>query len=343
MRTTALGDVFKVVTYIVVCFLLAAIISPPLYEMGKGFAHAALSKNTADNVTWLATKADKAEFDTYFKRALFLIGVLGLFPLCSSLRLGPDPRKLENSPWSIYRDPKTSVRGFGQPLQMVNFGILHGVIGFILASLFFLLMAGLLLQLNWFEWRKEPTPEYLFTLFGRAMTASALVSIIEEVLFRGALLGIFLRAFRPWVAITALSLLFAAVHQLSPPDHLSISDPRSAKAGFELLHQIGLKFTQPDLILHRFVSYFLIGLLLGIARYRTASLWLPIGLHMGWVFTMKIFSQLATRRNDFPDAYHVYIGRKITEGLIPIVTLILTGLALLFYLRLINVKKPQRG
>ena len=37
--------------------------------MGKGFAHAALNKDTADKVTWLA---DKAEFDTYFIIGLLL-------------------------------------------------------------------------------------------------------------------------------------------------------------------------------------------------------------------------------------------------------------------------------
>ena len=108
-----------------------------------------------------------------------------------------------------------------------------------------------------------------------------------------------------------------------------------------MLHQIGLKVTQPEVILHSFVSFFTIGLLLGIARYRTASLWLPIGLHTGWVFSMKIFGHLATRREDFPGGYDVFIGKRITEGIIPVIALILTGIALMCYLHLIKSTEPR--
>lgn len=341
MRSAAFSDLIKVVTYLVACFLVAAVISPPLYEMGKGFAHASLGKDTPDHFTWLATKADRAEFDTYFKRALFLTAVLGLFPLCCGLRLGPDPKKLQNSRWSVYRDPATSIRGFGQPLQKARFGFLQTLTGFFLAAGVLLLMAGFLLQLKWFELRQPPNQELIVAAFGKAIISAPLVSIIEEVLFRGALLGIFLRAFQPGIAIVSLSLLFAGVHLLSPPEHLAIPNPRSATAGFELLSQIGLKFTQPGVILHSFVSFFVIGLLLGIARYRTASLWLPIGLHMGWVFSMKMFENLATRRADFPAGYDFYMGRRITEGIIPVIALILTGLALMFYLHLVKSTEPR--
>ncbi|MDB4418833.1 hypothetical protein N9275_00645, partial [bacterium] len=61
MRLSALGDVAKIVAFVVGSFLLAALISPPLYEMGKGFAEVALKKDTTDELTWLAGKAKRNE------------------------------------------------------------------------------------------------------------------------------------------------------------------------------------------------------------------------------------------------------------------------------------------
>ena len=59
VRIAALADVLKVILYVVASFALAAVISPYLYELGKGFAHVTLSKDTADEVNWLAERLEK--------------------------------------------------------------------------------------------------------------------------------------------------------------------------------------------------------------------------------------------------------------------------------------------
>ena len=53
-------------------------------------------------------------------------------------------------------------------------------------------------------------------------TGSTVHSLIEEFIFRGALLGIFLRSFRPFWAILLLSILFSALHFLQPPDDIAL-------------------------------------------------------------------------------------------------------------------------
>jgi membrane protease YdiL (CAAX protease family) len=340
VRIAALADVLKVILYVVASFALAAVISPYLYELGKGFAHVTLSKDTADEVNWLAEKAGKAEFDTYFKRSLLISALVCLVPFFYSLDLRRHPRKRRGNPWSVGLPPNTAQTELGQPLRKTRWGILHTLAGFCITTGFFFMMSWFLFKLNWFEWDCAPNRAPLLESIGKAIGPSLGVSFLEEVFFRGALLGIFLRAFRPRLAIVFLSVIFASTHFLTPPPDTFITSPSSAMAGFEMLALIGQKFLQLDTIIHSFIALLLVGVILGIARYSTASLWLPIGLHAGWVFSMKMFGRMAERRPDFPDEFNLYMGKNMTEGLIPIGVLVMTGIIVVVYLRILLPKTP---
>lgn len=158
-----------------------------------------------------------------------------------------------------------------------------------------------------------------------AITAIA-VSIIEEVLFRGVLLGIFLRAMRPGMAIVTLSFLFAFVHFLEPPVGAVIDDPEAGNAGFVLLGQILSRFADPLPMVSTFSILFAVGVVLGVARYRTASLWLPIGLHAGWILALVVFKAATWPVFELPDAARWFVGMTLLEGILPLVMVIMTGL-----------------
>ena len=49
------------------------------------------------------------------------------------------------------------------------------------------------------------------------------------------------------------------------------------------------------LVLAGFTTLFLIGLILADARLQTRSLWLPIGLHAGWILASGAFNKIAHR------------------------------------------------
>ena len=63
-------------------------------------------------------------------------------------------------------------------------------------------------------------------------------------------------------------------------------------------------------------------LVLGYARLRTRSLWLPIGLHAGWVFGLKSFNKVS--RHLSPP--NLWIGDDLLHGLGPVLAVALTGL-----------------
>ena len=82
----------------------------------------------------------------------------------------------------------------------------------------------------------------------------------EEMLFRGYAFQVLLRAWGPYATILPVSILFAALHANNPnATWLGLGNT----AGF--------------------------GVLFGYAFLRSADLWLPIGLHFGWNFTLPLF------------------------------------------------------
>ena len=324
------SDVTKILCYLVSCFLLAALITPWLYNAGMFLAEftAAGTENTF--LDWLGGKARESEFHTFFKRALLLSGLILLVPLLFSLRLNRKAASLRDSPWSLYLPPRAIAGAQGQPLRNPRLGWLQLITGFLLSAGLLFGMGLILIAMGWFTWEESPN---WGSELKKAILGSIPASLIEEFLFRGALLGIFLRAFRPFWAIVLLSLLFAGVHFLQPsssfvvfdrsvpiPDGSTYINPESAAAGFELLKVIGLRLLDPLPFLYEFAALAAVGLILGYARFATASLWLPIGLHSGWIFALRLFNKL-THREDLDPSLNIYIGDSLKDGLIPLATL----------------------
>jgi membrane protease YdiL (CAAX protease family) len=82
----------------------------------------------------------------------------------------------------------------------------------------------------------------------------------EEMLFRGYGFQVLLRGLGDWTTILPVGVIFAALHAGNP--HAS---------WFGLLNTAGF------------------GILFGYAFVRSRDLWLPIGLHFGWNFTLPLF------------------------------------------------------
>ncbi len=82
----------------------------------------------------------------------------------------------------------------------------------------------------------------------------------EEMLFRGYAFQVLVRAIGPFATILPMAVLFG------------------------LAHSPNLNFTWLAL-----VNTFLWGVIFGYAFIRSGDLWLPIGLHFGWNFTLPLF------------------------------------------------------
>ena len=107
-----------------------------------------------------------------------------------------------------------------------------------------------------------------FALLGLAVGAAA----AEEVVFRGVLLRHLEARAGTWVALVVTAVLFGAVH---------LTNPAATTWGVTALTIEA-------------------GLSLGAAYVATRSLWLPVGLHLGWNFAMSGVFGTELSGNDTP-------------------------------------------
>jgi membrane protease YdiL (CAAX protease family) len=97
-----------------------------------------------------------------------------------------------------------------------------------------------------------------------------IVSISEEVLFRGYILRNLMRSFNKYIALILSSLPFALLH------------------GFN-----------PNIDLFGLVSIFIAGIFLGITYIHTKNLWFPIALHFSWNLFQTILGFNVSGQNSY--------------------------------------------
>jgi membrane protease YdiL (CAAX protease family) len=331
------NDVIKIFAYVAASLVLGAIIAPWLYQLGKGLAEVFASKEGNGPIQFIAKSAGRADFPKFFDRAVMLSALVLLFPLTSWLRLGRPPGSYRDTPWSLRLPDNVVISDHGQPLRRNPQGWWQFGTGLIIAGGLLLLSGWLMLQAGCFMWKDAAASTRgmpnkfieeidLMKAVSKVLPGAVVVALIEEILFRGVLLGIFLRAMRPAPAIAMLSFLFAFVHFLQPPPMVRVLDPEAANAGFELLGQIFRRFADPTSMASEFSILAAVGVVLAYARYRTASLWLPIGLHMGWVFGVGLFKEATWPVFGLPDFVRLMVGPHLREGLMPLSVVVVTGM-----------------
>jgi membrane protease YdiL (CAAX protease family) len=326
MRNQAVRDVLKVWLYAVSFVLLGAWASPLVYDAGKALAEVSSSKPLNRPIRWVADLSREADFPDFYVVTLVLAALVMFLPF---------------SDWVARRRG----RGLGKCVELLTPGVMgnslsanpngvrQAVAGFCLMAGLLLCMAVIAVFTGNLGWEKPPGefPGLLLKILFLAVAGA----ILQEILFRGWMMELFLRAVRPLVAAGLASLLFAVLHFLVSPAGLDVADPESSRAGFELLEQIVSRFGEARSFITCFLPMVLLGGVLAFTRLRTGSLWLPIGLHAGWNF--GILLTIGIEFSSTPDSLSLpslLYGPTTSAGLVPLAAISLVGLILRKILRL---------
>lgn len=291
-------DAVRLLVYLLATVLLGTLLAPPLFWGGQSLI--------GHGWTFLS----RFDFETFFHRSLLIAGLILVWPLARSLsvRSRADLEIESNPHW------RRDVLG-----------------GFLCSAVPLLCCAAVLLATpiysvrNIIDWSGA----------GKAVAAAAVVPFIEETFFRGLVLGVLLKSGRRYFAIFATSALYSIVHFLKAPEHTSTIVTWAS--GFNSIAHAFVQFTDPVLVAAGFTTLFLIGWILADARLRTRSLWLPIGLHAGWILTAGVFNKMARR-----DLIVLpWLGKNLLVGIIPLAVAAITWLIVRLWLRNRNADNTE--
>ncbi len=295
------------VLWILGSLLLAALIAPWIHLGGKNLAAYTAAHDTAAWIEWLGAACGRSKFTRFFDRALMLSAVLLLPILLRRIR------SLRQGNPNFFRKQAALPLSKGIVQWMSGLLIAGGTLGLLGMALVF---AG--------AYTPDDDPISYGRIISKAVVPALAVSAIEEWLFRGLLLGIWLKLTRPIPACLGTSAVFAFLHFLEPSQGAVIADPNAAGAGFVLLGQIFMHFMAPLFLLAEFATLFTVGMILAQARIQTGSLWFPIGLHAGWILALKGCNLINDNVSNSP-LRPWWIGESLSVGLFPLATLLVTA------------------
>ena len=295
------ADLQRLVLFIFGVLIAGALLSVPLFQ-GAQWALRTLHATADTAPSWPLNEIAKAGFERYFNRAILVSALCGL-PLMVRASRGKD-RILP-------------------PLAPGRTDLRQWLTGFVLAG-------GLLLALGWAFCRAgvyQMNPKPGWTALGQPITAAVGASLVEEILFRGFILGLLLRSLGARSALFWTTFIFAIVHFLKPPAGFSLPASQvNWHSGFDVIGAIFGHFGNVDFLLAEFFTLFAVGWVIGQARLTTGSLWPGMGLHAGWVFGLKYFSLLTHGSKALNRGDHLpWIGENLKIGLVPLAVILLTG------------------
>lgn len=300
--------------WVLASLVMAAVISPWLYQGGKHLAARAAAEDLPALFEWLGAACGRARFGRYFDRSMLLSALVFMPFLYRRIRF-------------LRSGPEAAVQG--APLCWRE-RMLRIVAGAVVSGVILWLTGALLAACGAFEVRERLPTAGMF--FSKVLVPAVGASLLEEWLFRGVLLGLWLRYTRPVAACVGSSLLFAFLHFLQPPAGTMIADPSHAFAGFRFFGEILLHFSDPRFFIADFFSLFAVGLILAWARLRTGSLWFGIGLHAGWIIAFKGFNLI--HQSSESSALRPWgVGEDLRSGIVPLVALAFTAWVCGFVMR----------
>ena len=136
-------------------------------------------------------------------------------------------------------------------------GLVHLGVGVALGSGSSLAIVAIQWTCGWVRFERAPNPDGWLPTLSFGVVVLVFGAVGEELLFRGYGFQQLVRCLGPWFSILSTSVLFGWAHTANP--------------GFT---RVGM------------INTALFGVVFGYAWWRTRDLWLPLGMHWAWNFSL---------------------------------------------------------
>lgn len=271
--------------YLLAVFAGGALLAPWLYHAVQALAPSVASLE----------RIAEMPFGRYVNRALLIVALVGL------------PFFVRGSGIRRWRD-------VGIPPGLVRWRVFGAA--FALGFLSLAVVCAVALLAGGRELRPRTPAELAAQLLGVLATA-LVVSVIEELLFRGAIFGGLRRSVGWRAALVASSLVYALVHFMGRPETPASVDWLS---GVRVMPSMLAGMAEVHTLVPALPNLFLAGAILALAFQRTGDLSASLGIHAGWIFWLRYYGYV-TREAEGADAWF-WGTRKLVDGWLAFVALV---------------------
>lgn len=295
-----MSPLLKITLYLLTVLAAAVLLSPPFYWLFEWLDDAKIF-----------TAFHDFPFHRYFTRIAQISALVLIWPLIRWLNI----RSLNEL--GITKNP-TFWRDLG--------------VGFAIAFVLMLILGGSYFASEVYAIK----PKIGWSKLLNIALSAVVVGTIEEFLFRGVILGLAIKAFGRVSGIWLSAIIFAGMHFLRPGR--GATETVTWLTGFSQLFSFMDAAPAWPLLIAGFASLLAAGLILGVVTVRTHSLALAIGIHAAWVFGQQSLGTIGKYRVKPEDAYLPWVGPNLVSGavptgLVPLVALALTAVAVFLYLK----------
>ena len=260
---------------------------------------------------WPQLLAEPIPFSRIFNRAFMIAGIVS-FILCRRLFAGV--------PWN-----RLLVAEFGKISRDLFTGL-----GLSISSMVALVVAMTVSDVFTPFFRVSPTEA--LGIFASAVSSGVFAGTLEEIFFRGLLFKGLYDAGRPLRAYLLVNLFYSALHFVKPGQAYFLTGLEPL-AGFRHLLKTFTPFLDPLPIVPGIFGLFLIGIVLSFALVRTGKLHLSIGLHAGWIISLKSLRVFGDFRREDLGWIFGSTDPKIVSGVATFIGLALVGVAVHYLTR----------
>jgi len=255
---------------------------------------------------WPELLSERVPFSKIFNRAFMIAGIM-LFILFRRILVPPEIKHLLTPGWHI------AWRNF--------------LTGWGLALVSMVLLGAVMAATDVFApYVRLSRGEMLGRLAG-ALFAGVFVGFFEELFFRG-ILFFGLREHGHELSAYFLANLFYSVLHFVKPGERYFLEGLDVFAGFRHLLTTFDPFLRPLELMPGIIGLFLIGVVFSYALARTGNLYLSIGLHAGWIFSLKSFRVFGNfNRQDLGWAFGS-TDPKIVSGVVTWIGILLVAMAI---------------
>ncbi len=322
VRISAFGDVIKVWVWALGSLVIGLWLTPMAFNGGKALSELSVSKDFNGIMNKVAAWSGAAKLEDFFMVCWPIVGLLLFLPLIEWLRLGAGQNK-RKGPWRIRLPHGAGAKDSGQAIVASRYGPLEAMTGLLATFGCFLMIGYVMVAAGAYAWQSDPRAWHEGLLFDIGIALA--LALLIEMFFRCVVLGIFLRAMKAPAAIALAALMFGgARYLLSGFGSADAVDPETLSA----VQLTGIILGGGDLaarVIAVFLPWFAFGCVLGWARWRTASVWLPAGLLMGWLLADRIFDK-ATDAIAVNDRLSIFLtSGSVQTGLIPLLGVFAVG------------------